>query len=146
MAEVEDELRALLREVPLGVPEGFRKDVERRARRMLHRRRLWVGTCVVAVAAVLGVAIAAIATTSDPDRTLRTVDSTRTTVTAPTVGRWRAIAESPLRPRSRHVMVWTGEEVLVVGGSPDAACLGGQGLNDCFVPDTTATGVREGAA
>ena len=76
---------------------------------------------------------------------VRTVDSTTTSTAPQPVGRWNPISKSPLSPRGRHVMVWTGEEVLVVGGSSDPECLNAGG-NGCWDADSDAPGVREGAA
>jgi hypothetical protein len=35
----------------------------------------------------------------------------------PDTGTWRMIASAPLRPRSHHVAAWTGDAMLIVGGS-----------------------------
>ena len=35
----------------------------------------------------------------------------------PATDTWRGIADAPINPRSGHVAVWTGEEVMVFGGS-----------------------------
>lgn len=39
----------------------------------------------------------------------------------PRTNTWRMIADSPLSPRSGHLAVWTGAEMLIVGGGFDGA-------------------------
>lgn len=61
--------------------------------------------------------------------------STTTTVSVPpTVApdSWTVVPAGPLSPRSSAVAVWTGTEVIVVGGEPQAWCPPG---GDCAVPD-----------
>jgi hypothetical protein len=53
---------------------------------------------------------------------------------------WERVPDGPLRPRSQAVVVWTGDEVLVVGGE-DRPCPPGA---DCAVPDRQPLG--DGAA
>jgi hypothetical protein len=50
---------------------------------------------------------------------------------APADGGWQPIAESPLQARSRSSAVWTGKEMLVVGGSTQPPCPVGA---DCIGP------------
>jgi hypothetical protein len=45
-------------------------------------------------------------------------------------GSWRAMATSPLTPRDQGVAVWTGSEVVIVGGSSATPCPEG---SDCVV-------------
>ena len=144
MVDLEHELRAVLRERATDPSAGLRDDVDRRANRLMsrHRRTAAVGVLgAVALIAAIGVARAR----SDHAEEVRTLDSTTSTVPDRPVGRWRSIATSPLTARGRHLMVWTGSEVLVVGGSSDPECLNAGG-NGCFDPDSAAPGVREGAA
>jgi hypothetical protein len=55
-------------------------------------------------------------------------NSTRATPT----GTWRRVADAPLSPRSDALLVWTGDEVLVIGGDqnppcpPNANCMAGE--------------------
>jgi len=47
-------------------------------------------------------------------------------------GGWVEAAPAPLSPRYGSLMVWTGDEVLVMGGHSDAPCPPGA---DCVLPD-----------
>jgi hypothetical protein len=54
---------------------------------------------------------------------------------------WVALPSSPLSPRASAVGVWTGAEVLVVGGEPEAWC---PPIADCAAPEFSA--LADGAA
>jgi hypothetical protein len=53
---------------------------------------------------------------------------------------WRAVPAGPLSARDRAVAVWTGDEVLVIGGAADMPCPVGA---DCVAPTTV---LNDGAA
>src|SRR5919201_3978204 len=100
--------------------ESVLAEVDRRVRR---RRRFGGGLTMAAV--VTAVALGAgLLTGGLPGLD----DDTTNTTTAP--GDWSQIAQSPLSPRSAEAAVWTGEEMLVVGGTdadpcpPNADCAG----------------------
>jgi hypothetical protein len=59
---------------------------------------------------------------------------------APPRGEWKAVAASPLSPRSGALAVWTGSEVLVLGGSDAPPCPPNA---DCSAP---VRQLRDGAA
>ena len=56
-------------------------------------------------------------------------------------GRWVSVPPGPLSPRAAAIGVWTGAEVLVIGGEPEAWCPPGA---DCTPPEFTA--LVDGAA
>jgi hypothetical protein len=79
-------------------------------------RRRW---SVLLVAGLLA------ATACGDDDTSRTAGPATTQTTV--AGEWEQLAPSPLSPRSRSVVVWSGDEILVIGGDrfvcpPGADC------------------------
>jgi hypothetical protein len=59
----------------------------------------------------------------------------------PATQRWRLLPPGPLSPRAGHVAVWTGDEMIVWGGSPASAGIGAVGqLRDgaAYNPSTNA--------
>jgi hypothetical protein len=122
----DDELRTALQKLAEPVSGTARPatrdeviaEVDRR-----HRRR-WVGggaaaACVAAIA--VGASIVAGGPTGEDNSA---IDQSQADIG------WARIAESPLSPRSGEVAVWTGEEMLVMGGTdappcpPNADCVG----------------------
>ena len=69
-------------------------------------------------------------------------DPTTSPTTSVPVGRWRPIAESPLAPRVKPLLVGAPGQLYVLGGSTDPACIDGPA---CFGADATEGGVREAA-
>ena len=72
--------------------------------------------------------IASVTTQLPAVTTLATVTTTSASTTA-LGGSWRAMAPSPLSPRSAPVSAWTGSELLVWSGIPSTsdACEMGEG-------------------
>ena len=95
-------------------------------RRMRVRRRVGVGVAALAVVAV-GAAGTWVSTGQRADAP-----------TAPT-GIWRAVPVPPLSPRADAISVWTGREVLVLGGEKDPC----PPTADCAQPSRL---LRDGAA
>ena len=99
-------------------PSG-RSDLEVVAGR--GRRRAWaVSSMGIGLVVAAGVSLMAWTDRTD-DKELRTSDG------GPTTGRWEELPPSPLSPRAQVTGVWTGEMVLLVGGStwlcpPNAMC------------------------
>ena len=89
--------------------------------------------------AVLVVAVAsglAACGSSDADRPAQaTPDARSTPAAAAPAAEWETLPPSPLSPRAAAVGVWTGEEVLVIGGEPEAWCPPG---GDCMAPGFSA--------
>jgi len=71
-----------------------------------------------------------------------TANAERAQIAAPPESQWQPIAESPLLPRSGAVAVWTGEEMVVYGGSTGPPCPPGAG---CVGPSPDEL-ARDGAA
>jgi hypothetical protein len=83
-----------------------------------RRQRRLAALGVVLVVVVAGVALAV--TAGDDDRP---VDVHTGTTTQPAgSGSWRVIAPAPLSPRKFGVAAWTGDEMIVVGGSTSDPC------------------------
>lgn len=61
-----------------------------------------------------------------------TTPTTAVPVPSTVASPWTVVPDGPLSPRSSAVSVWTGTEVIVVGGEPQAWCPPG---GDCAVPD-----------
>jgi hypothetical protein len=108
----------------LDVPGGDLAAARRTGARMRTRRRLTVAAAVVGVVAV---ALAGV------------VDARRGTSVQPSapLGQWHRIPAPPLSPRGEAQGVWTGREVVVLGGgtqlcppSADCASAVGRGLRD----------------
>jgi hypothetical protein len=87
----------------LDLPPGDASGARRAGTRMRHRRRLTVGA---AVAAVVAVAVGG---------TLIGTDRAPIGPSHP-AGHWRELPAPPLSPRANAVSVWTGREVIVLGG------------------------------
>lgn len=103
-------------------------DVVRRGGRLRTGRRAFAAG-LAAVVVVGGVVL------------LTGQDQPRTAQPAPSSSEgWTEVARSPLSPRWQPVGVWTGEEVLFVGGGIDAPC---PPAADCVEPDPMG---RDGAA
>jgi hypothetical protein len=130
---VEERIRTSLDEGlgALGAGVGDLAAVAESGRRIRRRRRV-VGALGVAVVVAL-VALAGGVRLGD--------GSGRTPEPAPPVGgTWRELAPMPLSPRWMPLAVWTGDEVLVVGGGIDPPCPPGA---SCVEADQMA---RDGAA
>ena len=56
----------------------------------------------------------------------------------PAAGRWRPLPEAPLAGRYRHAAAWTGEAMVIVGGSDDAESEGTRGAPQRFLADAAA--------
>src|SRR5689334_16765357 len=93
----------------LGTLEPAGGDVaaaRRRGARLRARRRLAVGAAAVAVVAVaVGGSL---------------VSTGRVSIgPSESIGHWRELPTPPLSPRADAVSVWTGSEVVVLGGDPE---------------------------
>lgn len=113
---VEDMLRHRLSESldALDPGPGDRLAAQRQGERLRIRGRLTVAAGTLAVVAC--VAVAGVA--GRGDRAPQRVPEP-----APAVGgTWHELAPMPIRPRWMPLTVWTGEEVLVVGGGIDPPC------------------------
>jgi hypothetical protein len=93
--------------------------------RSRQRRRLTVGGLAAVVVLVGLVATTVSVVGRDPEGVV-------TDARGPSdrSGSWRRLAESPLTPRDQGVAVWTGREVVVVGGSSTTPCPSGA---DCSI-------------
>ncbi len=96
------------------VDAGDAGDARRSGAAMRVRRRVAVGV-VAAVVAAVAVAGSVVATGLRADEP------------AGRVGQWHELPTAPLSPRASAIVVWTGREVLVVGGAtrvcpPNADC------------------------
>lgn len=112
---VEELLRTRLSEAlgTLDPGPGDRPDAERRGVRLRHRRRVATAGGVVALAAA--VAVGVLVRPGDGGQ--------RVPEPAPAVGgTWRELSPMPLSPRWSPLAVWTGDEVLVLGGGIDPPC------------------------
>ena len=106
---VEDQVRELLHSVTPYPPLGLDGAVVARSARRRHRRRVALVTLpavVVVVALVLG-GTALLGRTDRPRSE---------PPTGPGTG-WHRIPDLPLSPRFAPLVAWTGDEILVVGGS-----------------------------
>ncbi len=83
----------------------------------------------VARVTVVVVALVSGLTACGSGDTTRDVGSPATTGPAPT---WTELPQGPLSPRAGAVGVWTGSEVLVIGGEPEAWC---PATADCTPPE-----------
>lgn len=127
--DVEQQMRETYAE-RLGAVDLSGGDVDaarRTGARMRVRRRLAVGAAAVAVVVAVGVG--------------GTIAATRDQAVGPAAprGHWRELPTPPLSPRADAVSVWTGHEVIVLGGDPDPCPPGA----DCA---TTSSLLRDGAA
>lgn len=122
---------------PAGTPDlpDLRSRAERRRR--TRRRRAALTTAVV-VAMIAGGSALAVARARHDDAGRVT---TRPIEGAPSPG-WSDLPASPLAGRKDAGLFWTGEEVLVVGGSDDLWCPPGA---DCLAP-VGVEATRDGAA
>lgn len=117
LATLRSELASGLADVDPG--PGDRQAVERAGTRLRRRRRVVAGASALAVVLVLGVLALVRPGRSDDDAV---------EPAPPVGGTWRDLAPMPLTPRWDPLAVWTGEEVLVVGGyvadpcPPSASC------------------------
>ncbi len=115
--DLEQELRSTYAERlgGLDLPGGDVASARRTGARMRARRRLSVGAAAVAVVAValggtlLGTGRVSIGPSQDG-------------------GHWRELPSAPLSPRANAQAVWTGQEVIVLGGEtqpcpPNADCV-----------------------
>ncbi len=103
-----------------------------------HRRRRTLLAVGGAVAAVVVTAVGVGLLSGGGDDRADVSDHDRRTPT----GGWEAVAESPLSARDRAVAAWTGEEVIVVGGTTAIPC---PGLSECPAPPPSSE-LADGAA
>ncbi|WP_110207744.1 hypothetical protein [Nocardioides daejeonensis] len=104
--------------------EGVLAEVTRR-----RRRRAVLGS-VAAAAVVIGASFGAVALLDDGSRPEAIADRSPATdsgtpvpsAALPVGGAWRPMAASPLSPRHASLAVWTGSEMVVVGGLTDFVC------------------------
>jgi hypothetical protein len=101
----------------------------------IRRRRRVSAAALAAAAVVTVVAVVALASLRPGGGTDGAPDPA-----PPTGGTWERLAPTPLSPRWMPVAVWTGEEVVVVGGGVDTPC---PPAASCVEPDEMA---RDGAA
>lgn len=92
-----------------------------------------------AVLVVLAVASVVLAVTRNDATDAERTGGDRTH-TAPT-GTWEQVADAPLTPRANALVVWTGDEVLVIGGDTTPPCPPSAGCTD-----TGGTPPQDGAA
>ena len=118
---------------PPGATASLMTQLERRRRR---RGVVVVAGAVTAIVAI-GVGVTALRGGTEADAP-PVVDRTDTVA----AGDWQEVAASPLAPRNDAVGVWTGAEMVVVGGTTNPPC---PPLADCASPpeDTLR---RDGAA
>jgi hypothetical protein len=85
-----------------------------------RRRRLVAAAAVVLVAAAVGI-VTATGTSDDARPAASPDDSIAVAADTPRTGApgWAAMAPAPLGPRAEYTAVWTGTEMLVLGGSAD---------------------------
>ena len=135
---IDDELlRQGVREL-LSSPTAVPPDAQVRVQRAVRRRRLRMraATVVGTVAAVSGV-LAVGTLVGD-------VTSNVAPGTTAASGEWQPIAASPLSPRDAVASVWTGKEMLIVGGTTLGPC-NDTGTADCAGPARDDV-VADGAA
>lgn len=77
----------------------------------------------------------------DDEPSPTTISTPATSPTTDARSDWVEIGDGPLSPRSGAVGVWTGSEVLVIGGEPDAWC---PPTASCAIPDFAS--LADGAA
>jgi hypothetical protein len=97
------------------------------------------GTVIAAVAVASGLSACGSNDAVRPAQS--TPDDGSTPVVAAPAAQWEALPPSPLSPRAAALGVWTGEEVLVIGGEPEAWC---PPVADCTAPEFAPLG--DGAA
>ncbi|MGH3508350.1 MAG: hypothetical protein ACRDO2_14220 [Nocardioidaceae bacterium] len=134
----DDELRTALQKLAEPVSgsarPATRDDVIAEVERRTRRRWLGVGATAASVAVVaVGATIVTGTGTGDDEPGL--------TESQADTG-WTRIADSPLSPRSGEVAVWTGSEMLVIGGTDQPPC---PPLAECTGP-TAAQRLSDGAA
>lgn len=117
-----------LPEVSVRTAEALDRTV-RRGREHVRRRRRFGGAAAAIVIVGLVGGLLSITGDDDPDHVVAgptADDSDRVdvgpTIDDPTSGSWRPIASSPLEQRDQGVAAWTGEEVLIAGGSSTPPC------------------------
>jgi hypothetical protein len=110
----------------LDLPPGDASGARRTGTRMRTRRRLTAGAVA---ATVVAVALAGV------------VDTRRDTSVQPSapLGHWRELPIPPLSPRAEARVVWSGSEVIVLGGTTDVCPPGA----DCA---SSGPQLRDGAA
>jgi hypothetical protein len=126
--DLEQQLRSAYAERldALDLPAGDAGDARRTGARLRTRRRLAVGVAAVAVVAVaVGGSLLGTGRVS--------VGPSHST------GHWRELPAPPLSPRAYAESVWTGHEVIVLGGETDPCSPGA----DCA---TASAELRDGAA
>ncbi len=128
--ELRDALRSLAE--PVAGPPGGREEILERVAR--GRRWRFAGSGLAVAASVAAIAMTASLLTGND-----TSDGNSADVAA---GTWSQIAPSPLSPRSGEVAVWTGTEMIVVGGTDMPLCPPGA---DCTGPTDTQR-LGDGAA
>lgn len=138
---IDDELRAHLRgvdRVAVADHDSMAQRVQRAGRRIARRCRVGTGVALVAVVALGGAAIwnsSAVPdrpTADDPSPTpspdgvpSTTIGSPVSVTVPPSVDGWQAIPPNPRGPVTGAQVVWTGTEVIAVGGVlPDGTPVG----------------------
>lgn len=131
---IEDTVRASLAERldSLDVPPGDLAAALREGSSARRRRPIVTG--LVAAACLAAVAVTGVALSQ------RDASERPEPAPAPGSGDWTKLPAAPLSPRANALTVWTGEELLVVGGEVDDLC---PPAADCVSPATLA---RDGAA
>jgi hypothetical protein len=130
MTNLDDQLKQTFqsRLDAVAVPAGDARGARRTGARMRTRRRL---TVAGVAAAVVAVALAGV------------VDARRQAQVGPSgqLGLWRELPTPPLSPRGEARMVWTGHEVIVLGGTTEVC----PPTADCG-PSPAGASPRDGAA
>ena len=111
----DDDLRAALRDLAedWSGAEGLRERVDRRIRRRRNRRRAIAAALAVAAVAATVIAVPALQDKTEP---------TDAVVAGPiepddAVDEWRRLSDASIEGRAFAVGVWTGEEIIVWGGT-----------------------------
>jgi hypothetical protein len=116
----DDSLQRLLRDqlpdlaAPASPPPNARSRVREAVTRRRRRVRATVGTSVASALALVILVPLAVMNGPGSDDSNDPIDGE--------VGQWQTIARSPLSARDGSASVWTGEEMIVVGGNVGPPC------------------------
>jgi hypothetical protein len=111
------------------VPDDLPGRIERR---MTVRRRQVAGSRVAAGTVAVVALAAAVAVAGDGTGS---VEVPPAGVGSPSTGTWEPLPEAPISPRFQHAAVWTGDEMIVLGGYD-----GGEGPEDGAAAYSPQTG------